>query len=322
MLSRQKLRLRVSLILPLRVLPPSAFAFMLSPEKHVLVCEQCNQPLGSGGTVTGCLNCLLLGGLEPGAPSGSPASSSPAPATNPTRFYQHYEIFTRPDGNLWELGRGAMGVSYKARDVNLRHPRGHQGHRRGPAHPGPGPRPLPARGPRRRRSCAIPTWRASSTSARPRPASASTPWSSSRARPSPPASRARAPCPPSLVVEIALQVTAALLAADERGLVHRDLKPANLMLTTEGIAAVSAGTCPSHDDGDAWAKVIDFGLAKAIRRALGAATNGTPAGNDDDGPLTRGGFLGTPQFASPEQFDGADRRAFGHLRSASPSGTR
>ena len=35
------------------------------------------------------------------------------------RFYQHYEILSRPDGTRWELGRGAMGVTYKARDINL-----------------------------------------------------------------------------------------------------------------------------------------------------------------------------------------------------------
>ena len=118
--------------------------------------------------------------------------------------------------------------------------------------------------------------------------------------------RREGPLRPVAALEIALQIAHALGAAERRGLVHRDLKPANVMLTTEGIAAVSTHTCPSHDDGDAWAKVIDFGLAKAMRRALGAATNGRPADNDDDGPLTRGGFLGTPQFASPEQFDGAD----------------
>ncbi len=43
-----------------------------------------------------------------------------APPNEPeTRFFQHYEILTRPDGSRWELGRGAMGVTYKARDVNL-----------------------------------------------------------------------------------------------------------------------------------------------------------------------------------------------------------
>jgi predicted ATPase len=59
--------------------------------------------------------------------------------------------------------------------------------------------------------------------------------------------------------------------------VHRDLKPANLMLVEGPELTV---------------KVIDFGLAKA------AAT----AGSESD--ITHGGFVGTPCFASPEQFTG------------------
>ena len=39
-----------------------------------------------------------------------------------TAKYQHYEVVRREDGSLWELGRGAMGVTYKAVDVNLRCP--------------------------------------------------------------------------------------------------------------------------------------------------------------------------------------------------------
>src|SRR5262244_2438555 len=65
------------------------------------------------------------------------------------------------------------------------------------------------------------------------------------------------------------------MAAAGHDLIHRDLKPSNIMLTTESEV-----------------KVIDFGLAKAI----------TDAGGEMD--LTHGEFVGTPTFASPEQFGG------------------
>jgi serine/threonine protein kinase len=34
-------------------------------------------------------------------------------------LFQHYRVLRREDGSLWELGRGAMGVTYKAIDANL-----------------------------------------------------------------------------------------------------------------------------------------------------------------------------------------------------------
>src|SRR5256885_4792089 len=84
-----------------------------------------------------------------------------------------------------------------------------------------------------------------------------------------------------LALEIAIQVTRALIAAAERNLVHRDLKPGNIMLTTNENAPAKIEV-----------KVIDFGLAKA-------------AGNVAvEMELTHGEFVGTPAFASPEQFSG------------------
>src|SRR5436309_11368638 len=74
-------------------------------------------------------------------------------------------------------------------------------------------------------------------------------------------------------LKIAIQIARALTAAAAHDLIHRDLKPSNIMLTTESEV-----------------KVIDFGLAKAI----------TDAGGEMD--LTHGEFVGTPNFASPEQF--------------------
>ena len=79
-------------------------------------------------------------------------------------------------------------------------------------------------------------------------------------------------------VEIVRQVAGALDAAHGQGVIHRDLKSENIMLV-------------SHN-GDEWAKVLDFGIAKILQ----------PVGSAADAEITQANLVvGTPQYMSPEQ---------------------
>lgn len=81
-------------------------------------------------------------------------------------------------------------------------------------------------------------------------------------------------------VDIMLPVTAALLAAHERGVIHRDLKPANIFLA-EGPHGLESP------------KVLDFGISKLKSDA------------PSEQLTTTGALLGTPYYMSPEQAAGA-----------------
>jgi serine/threonine protein kinase len=83
-----------------------------------------------------------------------------------------------------------------------------------------------------------------------------------------------------LALEIATQVASGLAAVHKQKLVHRDIKPSNIMVSFEEGAAVTA-------------KIIDFGLAKGVGEVAPQSAISAP-----------GGFAGTPEFASPEQFGG------------------
>ena len=100
-------------------------------------------------------------------------------------------------------------------------------------------------------------------------------------------------------IGVAQQVTSALAAAEKHGLVHRDLKPANLMLINaddpEVMGSDQARSKRSRiralrKSGIPVVKIIDFGLAKAFHTET------------DSKSLTHDRFVGTPAFASPEQF--------------------
>src|SRR6266480_6009004 len=101
-------------------------------------------------------------------------------------------------------------------------------------------------------------------------------------------------------IDIAQQVTSALAAAEKQGLVHRDLKPANLMLVNADEAEVMKSDQARskrskiralRKSGIPVIKIIDFGLAKAFHTQT------------DPKSLTHDRFVGTPAFASPEQFE-------------------
>ena len=78
-----------------------------------------------------------------------------------------------------------------------------------------------------------------------------------------------------------LDVCGAVQHAHQKSIIHRDLKPSNILVESR--------------DGEPTPKVIDFGIARALDPSLA-----------DPALLTRYGlFLGTPEYMSPEQVEGA-----------------
>jgi TolB-like protein/Tfp pilus assembly protein PilF len=233
-------------------------------------CSICGKPLGGSGN---CVVCLLSAGLDQVANEFEPHAL----------VFEGFEIERRDDGSLWELGRGAMGVTYRALDKTL--------HRSvalkvidAPAETG-GSRTVQDRFLREARAAAslrhpnvAGVFHYGALADRCYYAMELVEGETLEAR-----VRRDGPLPVEVALEVAMQVTQALSAAAEQGLVHRDLKPGNIMLTRD-----EASQTTIH------AKVIDFGLAKVTADALGQMD------------LTHGGFVGTPTFASPEQFEGGD----------------
>ncbi|MBV8278924.1 MAG: protein kinase [Verrucomicrobia bacterium] len=71
-----------------------------------------------------CPVCMLRGAVAGVAESGGSSFEGALKPTSqqPVQRYEHYELVTGEDGKPIELGRGAMGVTYRAFDLNLRCP--------------------------------------------------------------------------------------------------------------------------------------------------------------------------------------------------------
>src|SRR6202035_5879060 len=90
--------------------------------------------------------------------------------------------------------------------------------------------------------------------------------------------RREGPMPLALALEVIEQAARALAAVEKCGVVHRDIKPSNIMLESDPSGALIV-------------KVIDYGIAKILDPEA-----------ERGAEQTQTGFIGTPAFASPEQF--------------------
>src|SRR5215472_1913299 len=85
-------------------------------------CPSCGNEFS--GAMEFCPVCLLRKGLAQGVQSGESSRGDTLKPTpdQPAHRFDHYKLVTGEDGKPVELGRGAMGVTYKAFDINLRCP--------------------------------------------------------------------------------------------------------------------------------------------------------------------------------------------------------
>jgi serine/threonine protein kinase/Tfp pilus assembly protein PilF len=240
-------------------------------------CERCGRPLTQIGPNGECLRCLVgLGFLADGEEPERPAARgrlTPGPLK-----YAHFEVELGADGFPVELGAGAMAITYRARDTVLNSEVALKVIDRSVAE-NPGAR-----------SRFLREARAAANIHHPNVARVTfygeqdgecfyamelVKGETLEAR-----VRRDGPMPLAIALEVIEQAARALAAAEACGVVHRDIKPSNIMLESDASGALRV-------------KLIDYGVAKVMGPQAEPGIEQTQAG-----------FIGTPAFASPEQFAG------------------
>jgi serine/threonine protein kinase/Tfp pilus assembly protein PilF len=241
------------------------------------VCATCGRALTQIGPKGECLRCLVsLGFLADGEEAERPAARgrlTPGPLK-----YAHFEVEVGADGFPVELGAGGMAVTYRARDTVLNSIVALKVINRSVAQNPDA------------RSRFLREARAAANIHHPNVARVTyygeqdgecfyamelVKGETLEAR-----VRREGPMPLASALEVTEQAARALAAAEACGVVHRDIKPSNIMLESDASGALAV-------------KLIDYGVAKVMgpQAELGAEQ-------------TQAGFIGTPAFASPEQFAG------------------
>jgi hypothetical protein len=222
------------------------------------------------------LRKALAGGVE--SKSSDSQDMVKAAPTPPAHRFEHYELLADQDGNPIELGRGAMGVTYKAIHVDLHSP-------------------VTLKvisekylGDESARLRFLREARAAASVRHPNVASVfhlgrigqnyfyAMEFVDGETLEN--LIKRSGELEVKLALEIATQVAAGLTAVHRQKLVHRDIKPSNIMVNVEEGNTVIA-------------KIIDLGLARPAADVPADAAISIP-----------GTFAGTPEFASPEQFAG------------------
>ena len=230
------------------------------------------------------MSCLLRAGI--GSEEEVAQDSTPNAFEDGGRFGV-YEIDCHADGSLYELGRGAMGVTYRATDTSLQRKVALKIIKIDIAE-----RSADARERFMREARAAAALRHENIATihqfgmRLETGQYFYAMELIEGETLEERVRRAGPLDARTTIKIAQQVTSALAAAEKHGVVHRDLKPANLMLVSP-----EGGAPDVSNNKKLLVKIIDFGLAKAIHTQT------------DPKSLTHDRFVGTPAFASPEQFE-------------------